>query len=102
MEKQSNYWCISKADLNNLGESVQRITSNVENLEIVKREYNNLRKFSAIPAVSEILKHSEIVYRQKDLEEKATSFENKPMDYYYHISVKELDDFVKAWVYTVD
>jgi hypothetical protein len=63
---------------------------------VVKREYNSLKKFSAIPAVFDLMKHSEFVYGEKSLVGKAKEFENNPKDDYLHIGVDELDSFVRA------
>jgi hypothetical protein len=94
MEKQSNYWHISKKDLENLCHSVYELTSNFDKFGVVKREYNNLRKFSGVPAVSDLLKHSELVYGKKNLIGKIKEFENSPTDKFFHVGLDELDSYV--------
>jgi hypothetical protein len=96
MEKQSNYWHISKKDLENLCHSVYELTSNFDKFGVVKREYNNLRKFSGVPAVSDLLKHFEFIYGEKNLIEKAKEFENNSTDDYLHLSMASLDYLVQS------
>ncbi len=99
MEKQSDYWHISEKDLENLCDSVYELTSNFDKFGVVKREYNSLKKFSAIPAVSDLMKHSEFIYGEKSLVGKAKEFENNPTGNYLHLSVGELDSFVRANIF---
>jgi hypothetical protein len=102
MEKQSDYWHISGTDLENLCESVYKITSNMDHFVTVKQEYNKLRKFSAVPAIEQILTHAEFLYKEKNLKDEVIHFKNDSTMSYKHLSLEQLHEMVMENIYYFD